>query len=165
MKFFGWVLTLALVWPFTVFAQSADERTMAANLVRCLRDAAAAGAEKYDSAAGACEDQIPSGNDSETNDFARSFRIWDFALNAIYKQALLDAELSDPPATQKVSLSQSLRAAQRSWLVYRDTECKFITSQFMGGSAASLAASSCMSELSRERALRLNALSVEGLVF
>ncbi|HEY0229648.1 MAG TPA: lysozyme inhibitor LprI family protein [Dokdonella sp.] len=67
----------------------------------------------------------------------------DAALNANYKA--LSSKLDG--ANQ-----QRLRDAQRAWIAFRDKECSFRARGGDGGSASALASSSCIAELSQQRA-------------
>jgi len=78
-------------------------------------------------------------------------RAADRALNAQYKAA--SAKLS--PASRLL-----LRDAQRSWIEFRDAQCKFETSGVQGGSASSMVAANCLKELSQQRTLQLRKVTV-----
>ena len=67
----------------------------------------------------------------------------DAALNANYK--VLSSQLDG--ANQ-----QRLRDAQRAWIAFRDKECSFRAQGGDGGTASALASSSCIAELSQQRA-------------
>ena len=82
-------------------------------------------------------------------------RAADAALNAQYAATM--RRLSAP--------SQALlRAAQRSWLTFRDQECRFETSGVQGGSAYPMVNAMCMAKLTTERTrqLRYHATCQEG---
>ena len=71
-------------------------------------------------------------------------RAWDRRLNAAYAalQQRIDAEQRDP-----------LRAAQRSWIQYRDANCRFYGSQ--SGSIRQVQAAECVRAMTQERTLEL----------
>ena len=67
----------------------------------------------------------------------------DAALNANYKA--LSSQLDGANL-------QRLRDAQRAWIAFRDKECSFRAQGSDGGTASALASSSCIAELSQQRA-------------
>jgi len=67
----------------------------------------------------------------------------DAALNANYKA--LSSQLDGANL-------QRLRDAQRAWIAFRDKECSFRAQGTDGGTASALASSSCIAELSQQRA-------------
>ena len=73
----------------------------------------------------------------------------DIRLNRIYQQALAKA--------RSMAIESSLVAAQRAWLVYRDKACEY-EGQFGagGGTEEVLYVLSCKTELTKQRADRLN---------
>lgn len=69
---------------------------------------------------------------------------WDVRLNAAYQEAMRRV-----PSPQR----ESLRAAQRLWIQYRDANCRFYA---MGeGSIAQIEASECRRTMTRQRAEEL----------
>ncbi|GAA0749298.1 DUF1311 domain-containing protein [Sphingomonas sp. ABOLD] len=81
---------------------------------------------------------------------AREAHAADQALNAQYKAA--SARLS--PASRLL-----LRDAQRSWIAFRDSQCKFETSGAQGGSAYPLVQATCLKALSRQRTQQLRRIA------
>jgi uncharacterized protein YecT (DUF1311 family) len=77
---------------------------------------------------------------------ASAARAADRALNAQYKAA--SAKLS--PASRLL-----LRNAQRSWIAFRDAQCKFEISGVQGGSAYLMVEANCLKELSQRRTRQL----------
>lgn len=69
---------------------------------------------------------------------------WDARLNAAYKAANAAS-----PERQK-----ALQAAQRAWIKFRDANCEYYYDPD-GGSAARIAANSCMLTMTAERATEL----------
>ena len=71
-------------------------------------------------------------------------KIWDLRLNAAYKalQQRIDA-----------GQAESLRAAQRLWVQYRDANCRFYGSA--EGSIREVQAAECMRSMTQDRALEL----------
>ena len=75
---------------------------------------------------------------------------WDAALNREYKAARA-AFQGDPAA-------DSLLAAQRAWIAWRDAECGFQYDRYGGGSMRSIAAANCRMSMTAMRTLDLKAL-------
>lgn len=68
----------------------------------------------------------------------------DKELNALYQQ--ITNRLKSTPDSKKL-----LVGAQRSWVAFRDAECKFSSSGVEGGSAYPLIYSNCVTELTKAR--------------
>ncbi|KZN15657.1 lysozyme inhibitor LprI family protein [Pseudomonas fluorescens] len=68
----------------------------------------------------------------------------DKELNALYQQ--ITTRLKDDPDAKKL-----LVGAQRSWIAFRDAECKFSASGVAGGSVYPLIYSNCTTELTKAR--------------
>ncbi|HCS45087.1 MAG TPA: urease-associated protein, partial [Pseudomonas sp.] len=69
----------------------------------------------------------------------------DKELNALYQQ--MTARLkSSSPDSRKLLVS-----AQRSWIAFRDAECKFSASAVEGGSVYPLIYSNCITDLTKAR--------------
>lgn len=75
---------------------------------------------------------------------------WDAALNREYKAAR--AAFQDDPA------ADSLLAAQRAWIAWRDAECAFQYDRYGGGSMRTIASANCQMSMTAQRALELRAL-------
>ena len=60
----------------------------------------------------------------------------DAALNAVYR---------------KLEKTPELVAAQRSWIAYRDAECKYQYSRYEGGTIAPMIYSNCVTQLTTQR--------------
>ena len=81
----------------------------------------------------------------------RDYQKADKALNAAYADLL--AVLSEPGFKSK------LRAAQRSWIAFRDNECVFETADNEGGSIHPMVYSGCLTRLTKERSKAIAALT------
>ncbi|SDP29710.1 Uncharacterized conserved protein YecT, DUF1311 family [Pseudomonas arsenicoxydans] len=68
----------------------------------------------------------------------------DKELNALYQQ--ITNRLKSTPDSKKL-----LVGAQRSWVAFRDAECKFSSAGVEGGSAYPLIYSNCVTELTKAR--------------
>ncbi|MVV47301.1 DUF1311 domain-containing protein [Pseudomonas sp. PB120] len=68
----------------------------------------------------------------------------DKELNALYQQ--ITARLKSNPDSKKL-----LVGAQRSWVAFRDAECKFSSAGVAGGSVYPLIYSNCVTELTKAR--------------
>lgn len=78
-------------------------------------------------------------------DFQRS----DALLNQAYKQKM--AQLSPEQQTK-------FKAAQRSWIVYRDKDCDFMSSGVEGGSVQPMIYSGCLQQKTEQRTKEINAI-------
>jgi uncharacterized protein YecT (DUF1311 family) len=78
----------------------------------------------------------------------REFESWDGKLNALYRTLIKNADLKDQAL---------LKAAERSWLSFRDSECAFETSDSEGGSIHPMEYSNCLTEKTRARIAELKA--------
>ena len=76
----------------------------------------------------------------------REFKKADAAMNAAYRELL---RYLDPKETE------SLRAAQRAWLAFRDAEAKFGGLEFDGGTLQPVAMVNTLTQLTNERAAHL----------
>jgi uncharacterized protein YecT (DUF1311 family) len=94
------------------------------------------------------------GNTIEMNFCAdREYAAADAALNAAYKVALASIAKSDgeKPYDPK-SWEAALRASQRAWIAYRDSECKGLEPmQWGGGTGSTGGVLACMTQLTQER--------------
>ncbi|MBN6776197.1 lysozyme inhibitor LprI family protein [Pseudomonas granadensis] len=87
----------------------------------------------------------------------QDFKAADKELNTVYQQ--ITARLKDNPDGKKLLIS-----AQRAWIGFRDTECKFSASGVAGGSVYPLIYSNCMTSMTKTRveALKLYLRCEEG---
>ena len=76
---------------------------------------------------------------------------WDAILNREYKQARV-AYGGDQAA------ADSLLAAQRAWIAWRDAECAFQYDRYGGGSLRTIASANCQMSMTAQRALELRDL-------
>ena len=74
----------------------------------------------------------------------QEFKSTDKELNAVYQQ--ITGRLKDNPDRKKLLVS-----AQRAWIGFRDTECKFSASGVAGGSVYPLIYSNCMTSMTKTR--------------
>jgi uncharacterized protein YecT (DUF1311 family) len=75
---------------------------------------------------------------------AQQHKAADKELNALYQQ--ITNRLKSNPDSKKLLLG-----AQRSWIAFRDAECKFSASAMEGGSVYPLVYSHCVTELTKAR--------------
>jgi uncharacterized protein YecT (DUF1311 family) len=83
----------------------------------------------------------------------RDYERADEKLNAIYQEVVAGIRDSDgqPPYDPK-SWESELRNAQRSWIAFRDAECKgLVPMEWGGGTGTAVAVLSCMTELTEAR--------------
>lgn len=93
------------------------------------------------------------------NSFAQTQLEMNQAANAKYKKA--DAELNKVYKQLISILTQSekllLIQAEKDWVKFRDSSCKFESSQYEGGSIKPLVYSTCLEDLTRKRILEIKA--------
>jgi uncharacterized protein YecT (DUF1311 family) len=83
----------------------------------------------------------------ELNECAnREFESWDGKLNTAYRAIFKDAD----PKGQVL-----LKAAEKSWISYRDNECAYETSSSEGGSIQPMEYSNCLTAKTRARIAEL----------
>ncbi|QKG69575.1 DUF1311 domain-containing protein [Pseudomonas sp. B14-6] len=75
---------------------------------------------------------------------AQQHKAADKELNALYQQ--ITQRLKSNPDSKKLLLG-----AQRSWMAFRDAECKFASAGVEGGSVYPLIYSNCVNELTKAR--------------
>lgn len=75
---------------------------------------------------------------------AQQLKAADKELNALYQQ--INARLKSNPDSKKLLIE-----AQRSWIAFRDAECKFSSAGVEGGSVYPLIYSTCVTELTKAR--------------
>jgi len=79
----------------------------------------------------------------------KDYQVSDTKLNAVYAKVM--AALGDENYKTK------LKAAERAWVAYRDTECTFETAENEGGSIHPLVYSGCLTKLTNARTKDLQA--------
>lgn len=87
---------------------------------------------------------------------------WDGRLNAAYQQVMAnekaeDAEMSEIGASVP-NKANALKDMQRAWISYRDTRCRYIGSQWGGGSGTGPAIVGCHMNLTGQQALFLQSM-------
>ena len=75
---------------------------------------------------------------------AQQHKAADKELNALYQQ--ITARLTANPDSKKLMVS-----AQRTWIAFRDAECRFSASGVAGGSAYPLIYGNCITDLTKAR--------------
>lgn len=98
---------------------------------------------------------------------AMDFDEADAELNAVWKEAIAaardsDTELKDMGDDGRPGYEQTLKAAQRSWIGFRDEWCTYSGFQARGGSMEPMLVSGCMADLTRARTKDLKD-DMEGL--
>jgi uncharacterized protein YecT (DUF1311 family) len=93
---------------------------------------------------------------------------WDARLNAEYQALMADERAADaewqpiPGLAPRPSGVETLRAAQRAWIAWRDATCTYEELQWWGGTGASGAGAGCRLYLTGEQVLRLMSWQAEG---
>lgn len=122
-------------------------------------------------AAAAQEPEIDCGNalyQVEMNYCAgKEYEAADAALNAQYKLTVAALKLRDKDIDRSYDSQpthyDTLLAAQRAWITYRDQHCLSESFAARGGSMAPMLHSGCMARLTRERTAELKELAGESL--
>ena len=95
---------------------------------------------------------------------AMETRLWDDLLNADW-QAHMDwakqADLSEQEffGDQFSDRADSLLAAQRAWIAFRDAECRLDYATWGSGSMRHIAGTSCLADMTADRVIRLRSLT------
>ena len=83
---------------------------------------------------------------------------WDVILNERYEDAMADARATDerlPEMGIDPDAAETLRAAQRAWIAYRDAECQRLYVANSEGTIRSVVYASCLNEMTARRAIDL----------
>lgn len=90
-------------------------------------------------------------------------RWWDARLNAGYRALMAAADVADADRFEGApATAETLRAAQRAWIGWRDAACADEAAQWGGGTGAWPAGVACVMALTGERALALEARLAEA---
>ena len=85
----------------------------------------------------------------EMNETANTnYRKADAKLNKVYKQLMAMLDKNEKPL---------LIQAEKDWVKFRDSHCKFEASQYEGGSIQPLIYSTCLEDLTKKRIAEINA--------
>jgi uncharacterized protein YecT (DUF1311 family) len=97
---------------------------------------------------------------------AREADAWDAVLNRLWPSLMTQAhEVDAANETVRLSLdsaAETLRSAQRAWIVFRDAECRHNYVSWGAGSFRSIAHSACRLELTARRVVAFHARLVTG---
>ena len=95
---------------------------------------------------------------------------WDVVLNRLWPKLMTQAQEVD--AANQVdsgsasltldSAAETLRAAQRAWIVFRDAECRHNYASWGAGSFRTIAHSACRLDLTAHRVITFHARLVTG---
>ena len=87
---------------------------------------------------------------------------WDARMNDWYGKALKQAEAADADLKKLGSAAEPaapvLKQAQRDWIAFRDSSCRFQSLRFQGGTAGGPAAATCLMQTTATQALHLRDL-------
>lgn len=87
--------------------------------------------------------QLLAQTQSEMNETAyANYKKADIQLNKVYKQLMVILTKNEKPL---------LIQAEKNWVKFRDSHCKFEASQYEGGSIQPLIYSTCLEELTKKR--------------
>ena len=85
----------------------------------------------------------------------KDFETADAELNAVWKKAKASAEQMDVGQPDDKGAADSLLAAQRGWIAYRDGICDLAGWEARGGSLEPMLVSGCLAEQTRKRTKEL----------
>lgn len=90
----------------------------------------------------------------------------DAKLNAAYKKAMANQVQRDKDLAESntalVGAAKALKAAQRAWIGFRDTNCISMSYDFAGGTGQTAAEMTCEIEMTTARTKELQTLAGEG---
>ena len=90
----------------------------------------------------------------------------DHELNLVWKRVAAEMKRRDTQIDRKTDREplhfDTLLAAQRAWLTFRDKQCLLASFELRGGSGAAQVHGGCFHELTRARIAQLNALIQTG---
>jgi uncharacterized protein YecT (DUF1311 family) len=77
---------------------------------------------------------------------AEAYKKADEELNAFWPTVLasIDAEAGDMPPDALKSWKESVMAAQRAWITFKENDCGAVEYEWWGGSGASIAETTCL---------------------
>lgn len=90
-----------------------------------------------------CNDRTGLTQAGMTQCAGQDLAFWDGLLNNAYQQVI---------ARLDAASEESLRAAQRAWITYRDLTCEMEQARYAGGSIAPMIGLSCQARLTERRA-------------
>lgn len=94
--------------------------------------------------------------------------LWDVQLNRVYREQIAAAKLRDAEEATAfdgafANLEDSLRAAQRAWIPFRDAQCALEYAYWGSGSMRQIAGAGCHMRMTAERTIEL-LTAVSGMV-
>ncbi|MEQ1510993.1 MAG: lysozyme inhibitor LprI family protein [Sphingopyxis sp.] len=112
-----------------------------------------------------CENQVTQADMNQCAHIA--YRTADAELNQQWVLALAaarasDREIGDVRRGGRRGFAESLLAAQRAWLVYRDNHCVLNSYDAIGGSAEPMLYSYCLRDLTETRTEQLRSFTTAG---
>lgn len=100
-----------------------------------------------------------------TNCALSEAQVWDKYLNLEYRAAMDALEAMDTDEAEFfpefANRAESLRAAQRAWIAFRDAECGLAYAMWGSGSMRNIAGSNCSLEMTASRTIELRDLGSE----
>ena len=112
----------------------------------------------------ACMDEQDGGHSTlgMTSCLAAEAQVWDKHLNAEYKAARVFAQAMDKDEAvyfpEFARRAETLLAAQRAWILFRDAECDLERAEWGSGSMRHIAYTDCKMRMTADRTLRLRAM-------
>jgi uncharacterized protein YecT (DUF1311 family) len=102
------------------------------------------------------------GRDRDNDEFGPAtmaeLRAADARLNQVYQRRIADARADDRDDRRTrgwYSQEEALRASERAWIAFRDSECRYLTQQDVGSRMHSSLVRGCLVEQTEERTAEL----------
>lgn len=162
-------IVVCLAVPSQSLATEHEVATYGAVLDACYAAAEKDGtqADCIGKMAAACMDGEDGGHTTLGMTFCNSAeaQVWDKYLNLEYRSAMAALKAMDADEAEFfpgfANRAESLRAAQRAWIAFRDAECGLAYAMWGSGSMRNIAASGCQLDLTAARVIELRNLGSE----
>ena len=161
-------LLFLLLLPLQAAAQDIDAAPFRDRFAACLAQADSAEALRSckDVVADACQSESEGGQSTLgiTTCYQIEAALWDEALNADWPGHMARAKASDDAYGDRQNgvfarYAETLLAAQRAWIAWRDAECSLSYASWGDGSMRNIAASTCMAHLTADRVIGLREMT------
>lgn len=151
-----------IVFSSSAHAQDAEVASFGPLLQQCYEEAQGASAKSQclGSLSKACMAQ-PGGESTLGMAMCASAeaQVWDKFLNAEYQALMAFSKVMDVDEAvyfpEFAKREESLRAAQRAWIAYRDAECGLAYALWGSGSMRNIAGSDCIMQMTAQRTIEL----------
>ena len=160
---------LVCITPFSGFAEGNEADIYSGVLLACLEAGKTSEARRNCKGvmATACMDGEEAGYSTYgmVRCTSAETQMWDQFLNVTYQIKIQRMQEMDTTEAEHfpdfANRAESLRAAQRAWIVFRDGECGLAYALWGSGSMRQIAGASCVMEMTADRAIDLELLGEE----